>query len=98
MVLKEIIVWSIIAEAFILLCRLHFGSLQKWYRYHRKATAFHHGYLGLVALILFYFIFQELTWLLIFGLVMIISDLVHHLVVLPLMAGRAEIKPLLFRD
>ena len=48
----------------------------------------HHGYVGIVVLLAWYF--AQNDWLLIIGTSLLLSDAIHHFVVLPLAVGRTE--------
>lgn len=48
----------------------------------------HHGYVGIVVLLAWYF--AQYDWLLIVGTSLLLSDALHHFIVLPLAVGRTE--------
>jgi hypothetical protein len=88
--LKEIIFLTLIVEILIIIGRLLFGSNQKRFREGRTflKIRIHHGYYGIL-LILIYLVYPK-DILFIFGMALVLSEIIHHLIVLPLWVGRTE--------
>ena len=88
--IKEILILVLIIEGSCILGRLVFGSMKNIYNKNKRRLRIriHHGYLG-VLLILIYLIYPK-NVLLIAGMSLVISDLVHHFIVLPLWIGKTE--------
>jgi len=83
--LIEIIVITAVLE--IITCIGRFG-LKMRARDWKWPVRIHHGYVGLVLVLLWLVIPQE--WLLIIGLSLVVSDAIHHFVVLPLTVKSTE--------
>ena len=67
--------------------RIFFGSARDFFR-KRKLIRIHHGYVGLL-FCLVYLAVPEKS-LLVMGLPLLMSDAIHHFIVLPIWIGRTE--------
>lgn len=71
-------------EAINILFRMAFGSSKRFYKL-RKIPRIHNMYLGIILLVFYnYWYFLEI------GIALIIQDLLHHFVILPLWLGVSE--------
>ncbi len=85
-----VVLLTALLEVFTIFSRLVFGTEKdklkknKIFKFH-----LHHSYLG-IAFILFanYFLYNE--FILIVGWAMLLSDAIHHFIVLPILVGRTE--------
>ena len=88
--LIEIILFSALIEFATISGRMRFGPMKK--RFSRWAFRYkvriHHGYLGLGMLLLFIFLRNPIVMVL--GWSLLISDSLHHFVVLPIISGTTE--------
>ena len=88
--LKEVIILTLIIEFILIIGRLIFGSMKETFKKHKSKlkVRIHHGYIGVVLVLIYLFWLQDI--LLVVGLSLIFSDLIHHFIVLPLWIGRTE--------
>lgn len=88
--LKEVIILTLIIECILIIGRLIFGSMKETFNKHKDKlkVRIHHGYIGVILVLVY------LSWayspLLIVGMSLLLSDLIHHFIVLPLWVGRTE--------
>ena len=68
-------------------CRMVFGSGRNFWS-HRFPLRIHHGYVGLLVVVVA--LFYSIDWLFILGFSAFLSDAVQHFVVLPIWVGRTE--------
>jgi hypothetical protein len=88
MVLGDIILYTVVLELLCIFGRRVFGSTQKRYKEHKHFTRIHHGEIGLLFFIPYAFFPYEMF--LIAALALILSDAIHHFVVLPLWVRKTE--------
>jgi hypothetical protein len=82
--LKEIIYLTIFFELLTIITRLIFGSAKKFYKA-RKIPHIHHLFFGIICLFFFqYWYFLEI------GISLILADLIHHFIVLPIWIKKTE--------
>ncbi len=86
--LLGIILVTVGLELGTVLMRYKFGSVRKSLHKWKIPFHIHHGYIGTL-LIIFYFIFYN-DWFLLIGAPLLISDFIHHFIVLELWKGRSE--------
>ncbi len=88
--IKEIIIITIIIEILTIIGRVIFGSIRNIYKRNKKIlkVRIHHGYTGLFLVILSFFSYHEV--LLIIGMSLFLSDLIHHFIVLKTWTGKTE--------
>jgi len=91
-VLIKIIILAFVLEIITIITRMIFGSARD--RYRKMKLKFkiriHHGYIGLCLIFIIYIFFPAQQMLLIIGWSLLISDLLHHFIVLPLWVKRTE--------
>lgn len=87
MILK-IVILTIIIEILTILGRLCFGSVKEFNKRYKIKFRIHHGYIGIV-LIIIHLIFQQKI-LLILGLPLLFADAIHHFIILPLWIKKTE--------
>ena len=90
----KILMLTLIIELSAIIGRIAFGSIKWWHANLRKLTALdipriHHGYIGIAMLLVAHFFYPSKTLTMI-GAALLLSDLLHHFVVLPLWIGRTE--------
>lgn len=86
--LNEVLIVTVIIEVMTVVCRIKFGSKKERILQQRKKMRVHHSYIGVgVAGVSLLFINQIV---LVIGLSLLFSDLLHHFVVLPLWVRRTE--------
>ncbi|MFH1456372.1 MAG: hypothetical protein ABIF40_05490 [archaeon] len=83
-----VIVIAVIIESVTILSRYLFGSIRREYKLLHLHTHIHHGYIGLLFLVL-YIIFQYDILFLIGGS-LFLSDFIHHFIVLKIWIRRTE--------
>ncbi|MBT3406816.1 hypothetical protein HN419_06685 [Candidatus Woesearchaeota archaeon] len=83
----EIIVLTILFVLVNCVCRLIFGSGRSFWS-HRFPLRIHHGYVGLLLVIIDLLYSVELLF--VFGMALFLSDAVQHFIVLPIWVGRTE--------
>jgi len=80
-----LIIFLILGFEFLtMISRLVFGSAKRFFKI-RKIPHIHHMYLGLILII-----FYNYWYLLEIGIAMVVQDLMHHFIVLPLWIGESE--------
>jgi hypothetical protein len=83
--LVEIIAVTLLLEAVTCFGRFVFRlRARDW----RMPVRIHHGYVGIVVLLGWFFVQND--WILIAGSSLVLSDALHHFVVLPLAVGSTE--------
>lgn len=90
----KILILTLIIELSAIIGRLAFGSIRGWHGNLQKLTSLsipriHHGYIGIALLLIAHFFHPSKTLTMI-GAALLLSDLLHHFVVLPLWIGRTE--------
>ncbi len=90
----KILLLTLAIELAAIVGRITFGSVKGWYTNVIKLTSLnipriHHGYIGIALLLIAYFFHPSKTLTMI-GAALLLSDLLHHFVVLPLWIGRTE--------
>ncbi len=83
--LIEIVILTVIIELVTCIGRFIFKLRSRDVKW---PVRIHHGYVGIVVLLAWFFTPYE--WLLIIGTSLLLSDALHHFVVLPLTVGRTE--------
>ena len=86
---KEIIIVTIILETITILGRLFFGSMRVFHKKNKLPVRIHHGYIGLLLIIIYYSI-TPYPMLLLIGGSLFFSDLIHHFAVLPIWVKTTE--------
>lgn len=88
--INEIILLTIIIEITTISGRIFFGSARENYKKSkfRYKIRIHHGYFGLILIGIYFLIRSDI--LLIIGLALLISDVIHHFIILPLWIKRTE--------
>mgnify|MGYP001605980293 CR=1 FL=1 len=86
--ITEIIFLTILLEIITSLGRIFFGSMKEKYNKAKYKIRIHHGYIGLI-FILIYFLNSENLFL-ILGISLFLSDFFHHFLILPLWIKRTE--------
>lgn len=88
--LKEIIIFTLIIEIFLIIGRFLFGSMRERYKRikFKYKIRIHHGYIGII-LILVYFLYP-LELIFIIGISLFLSDIIHHFIVLPIWIKKTE--------
>lgn len=72
-----------IIEIFTLTSRIFFGPASRFYSLHFHGIHIHHLYVGIILLILS--LFFPFTSILVLGWSLVLSDVVHHFLILPLL-------------
>jgi hypothetical protein len=88
--IKEIILLALIYEVGTILVRIKFGSMKNFYKKNKEKLKIriHHGYTGLILILIY--LFYPFEILAIIGGFLLVSDIVHHFVVLPIWIGKTE--------
>lgn len=86
--ITEIILLTAIIEIITILARIFFGSAKKNYKKSKFKIRIHHGYVGLIFILVYFLIKIEILFIL--GLALLISDIIHHFIILPLWIRRTE--------
>jgi len=84
----KILITALAIEILTVLGRSFLGSVKNFYKKHSLRIRIHHGYVGII-LILANLYFKNDN-LLIAGTSLLISDAIHHFIVLPLWVGKTE--------
>ncbi len=87
--IKEIIILTIILESITIFGRFFFGSMRAFHKKNKIPIRIHHGYIGLLLIILHYSIIPYPILLLIGG-ALFLSDFIHHFLVLPIWINKTE--------
>jgi len=87
----EAIILGLLIEAVTIICRSIFGSNKARYKKikFKYKIRIHHGYIGIL-LILIYYLFYQLDYIFIIGGALLLSDIIHHFIVLPILTGKTE--------
>ncbi len=87
---EKIFIVTAIFEILAIAGRLTFGSMRSRKKQLKRIfpIRIHHGYIGVLLLIMTMVIPHDVLY--ITGASLIISDLTHHFIILPLWVGRAE--------
>ncbi len=90
----KILLLTVIIELAAIIGRVMFGSMKGWHASAQKLLdmnipRIHHGYIGILILIVAHFFYTSKTLTMI-GAALLLSDILHHFVVLPLWIGRTE--------
>ena len=84
------VIWmTALFELVTIFSRLKLGSIKKFYKKTKIKFRFHHGYTGVLMMLAYFILPYEI--LLSVGSALILSDLLHHFVVLPLWIGEREL-------
>ena len=86
--LLKITIATFVLEVTTIIGRLFFGSIKNVYKKYKLKIRIHHGYIGLV-LILVNLYFKN-NHLLIASASLFLSDAIHHFIVLPIWMRRTE--------
>jgi len=86
----KIAIFTALLEILTILGRMRFGSAQAQFKKNKfkYKVRIHHGYYGIALIIIFQFF--PIEWLAIAGWTLLISDTIHHFIVLPIWIGRTE--------
>ena len=84
----EIIILTTILELLIITGHCYFGSAKSFYKKHLLKYRIHHGYVGLILFVIS-LIFANSS-LFILGTSLVLSDCIHHFIVLPVWIGRTD--------
>jgi hypothetical protein len=84
-VLIEIVILTIIIEVVTCIGRFSFKMRARDWKW---PVRIHHGYVGIVLLIAYFFL--QSGWLAIIGASLVFSDALHHFVILPITVGATE--------
>lgn len=85
----DIIILTLIFETFSIISRVKFGSMKKIYKKSKMPVRIHHGYVGILLLLVFYLIMPVYS-LLVIGWSLFLSDAVNHFIVLPIWVRKTE--------
>lgn len=84
--LIEIIILTLIIEIFTIIGRILFGSMKE--KYKKSKLRIHHGYPGIILILINFFYPIELIFIL--GISLVLSDIIHHFFVLPIWVKKTE--------
>lgn len=85
----EILFLTLLAETATVIARLSYGSKKEKFELNPPKIRIHHGYVGILTLAMAYFFFP-FEMLFISGWVLLLSDAIHHFVVLPVWVNKTE--------
>lgn len=89
-VIAQTLLFALLIEAVTIFARMFFGPIKIRFQKlkFKYKVRIHHGYIGLILLLFYQYIPNDA--LLIIGGGLLISDVLHHFLVLPLWVGKTE--------
>lgn len=87
----EVTILTVLIEILTILSRILYGSTQEKFRKNKSKykVRIHHGYWGIALIILYYF-FVQIEIIGVMGYALLITDAIHHFIVLPIWVGKTE--------
>jgi hypothetical protein len=86
--IKETIILTLIFIVISVIGRRLFGSVRDFNTKYKIPLRIHHGYVGLLLILIYFFV--KIEWLWIIGISLFLADMIYHFVVLRIWIGETE--------